>query len=163
MSVHRTNLDAGGEGLSDRTSQSNRCCAYQRLLTPIIKEALLASYLVTEAAGFIGRSIAAPYSSRSESVCGIDNFITCKLANQVGLDSMEFIEGDRTDPNVYTQACKGMEIIFHEAALDSVFRSVASSTTTRSSGSRPMSLIKRNKPVVCFFREKDFSKVIPLI
>ena len=64
---------------------------------------------------------------------------------------MEFIEGNRTDPNVYTQACKGMEIIFHEAALDSVFRSVASSAITRSSGSRLMSLIKRNNHADCFF------------
>jgi len=72
MSVHCANLDAGGEGLSDRTLQSNRCCAYQRLLTPIIKEALLASYLVTEAAGFIGCSIAAALTSRGESIRDID-------------------------------------------------------------------------------------------
>ena len=38
---------------------------------------------------------------------------------------MEFMEGDLTDPEQCARACEGVEIIFHEAALASVPRSVA--------------------------------------
>jgi nucleoside-diphosphate-sugar epimerase len=85
----------------------------------------LASYLVTGAAGFIGRSIAAALLARGETVRGIDNFIAGKRSNLVGLEKMEFIEGDLTDPVACAKACTGVEIVFHEAALASVPRSVA--------------------------------------
>jgi UDP-glucose 4-epimerase len=85
----------------------------------------LPSYLVTGAAGFIGRSIAAALLARGETVRGIDSFITGKRANLVGLEAMEFIEGDLADPSACAQACAGVEIVFHEAALASVPRSVA--------------------------------------
>jgi UDP-glucose 4-epimerase len=85
----------------------------------------LASYLVTGAAGFIGRSIAAALLARGEKVRGIDNFIAGKHCNLVGLEAMEFIEGDLTDPAACAKACQGIEIVFHEAALASVPRSVA--------------------------------------
>lgn len=85
----------------------------------------MARYLVTGAAGFIGRSIAAALLSRGETVRGIDNFITGKKKNLIGLEAMEFIEGDLTDPAACAKACKGVDIVFHEAALASVPRSVA--------------------------------------
>lgn len=85
----------------------------------------MASYLVTGAAGFIGRSIAAALLARGETVRGIDNFIAGKRTNLVGLEAMEFIEGDLTDPAACAKACAGVEIVFHEAALASVPRSVA--------------------------------------
>ncbi len=90
----------------------------------------MAKYLVTGAAGFIGRSIAAALAARGESVRGIDNFITGKRANLVGLEAMEFMEGDLADPVACAQACTGVEIIFHEAALASVPRSVADPVAT---------------------------------
>ncbi|MGH9562398.1 MAG: NAD-dependent epimerase/dehydratase family protein, partial [Terracidiphilus sp.] len=82
-------------------------------------------YLVTGAAGFIGRSIAAALLARGESVRGVDSFITGKRANLAGLDAMEFVEGDLADPAVCAKVCQGVEIVFHEAALASVPRSVA--------------------------------------
>lgn len=85
----------------------------------------MAKYLVTGVAGFIGRSIAAELLKRGESVRGIDNFITGKRANLVGLEAMEFLEGDLADPAACAKACRGVEIAFHEAALASVPRSVA--------------------------------------
>jgi nucleoside-diphosphate-sugar epimerase len=85
----------------------------------------LAKYLVTGVAGFIGRSIAAELLARGESVRGIDSFITGKPANLAGLEAMEFMEGDLADPVACAQACVGVEIVFHEAALASVPRSVA--------------------------------------
>lgn len=90
----------------------------------------MASYLVTGAAGFIGRSIAAALLARGETVRGIDNFITGKRSNLIGLESMEFIEGDLADPAACARACAGVEIVFHEAALASVPRSVADPVAT---------------------------------
>ena len=90
----------------------------------------MAKYLVTGAAGFIGRSIAAALLKRGEAVRGLDNLITGKRSNLVGLENMEFIEGDLTDPEQCADACKGIEIVFHEAALASVPRSVSDPAAT---------------------------------
>ena len=90
----------------------------------------MAKYLVTGVAGFIGRSIAAELLKRGESVRGVDSFITGKRANLVGLEAMEFIEGDLADPAVCARVCQDVEIIFHEAALASVPRSVADPVST---------------------------------
>lgn len=87
-------------------------------------------YLVTGAAGFIGRSIAAALLQRGETVRGVDNFITGKRENLIGLEAMEFVEGDLTDPVVCERVCDGVEIVFHEAALASVPRSVADPVAT---------------------------------
>jgi UDP-glucose 4-epimerase len=94
------------------------------------KKKTLAKYLVTGAAGFIGRSIAAALLARGESVRGIDSFITGKRSNLIGLEAMEFIEGDLADPAACARACAGVEIVFHEAALASVPRSVADPVST---------------------------------
>jgi UDP-glucose 4-epimerase len=85
---------------------------------------------VTGAAGFIGRSIAAALLARGNAVRGIDSFITGNPSNLVGLEAMEFIVGDLADPAVCSKACAGIEVVFHEAALASVPRSVADPVTT---------------------------------
>lgn len=85
---------------------------------------------MTGAAGFIGRSIAAALLERGEVVRGIDNFITGKRANLAGLEAMEFMDGDLADPAVCALACDGVEVVFHEAALASVPRSVADPVST---------------------------------
>jgi len=90
----------------------------------------LANYLVTGAAGFIGRSISAALIKRGDNVRGVDSFITGKRANLTGLEAMEFIEGDLADPAVCAKACAGVEVVFHEAALASVPRSVADPAAT---------------------------------
>jgi UDP-glucose 4-epimerase len=94
------------------------------------EEGILAKYLVTGVAGFIGRSIAAALLARGETVRGIDSFITGRRENLIGLEAMEFIEGDLVDPAACAQACEGVEIVFHEAALASVPRSVADPVAT---------------------------------
>ena len=90
----------------------------------------MAKYLVTGAAGFIGRSIGAALLARGETVRGVDNLVTGRRENLVGLEGMEFIEGDLADPAVCKKSCAGMEIVFHEAALASVPRSVADPVAT---------------------------------
>jgi UDP-glucose 4-epimerase len=93
-------------------------------------DAALPKYLVTGAAGFIGRSIASTLLARGETVRGIDSFITGKRTNLAGLEAMEFLEGDLRDPAVCAKGCSGVEVIFHEAALASVPRSVADPLAT---------------------------------
>ncbi len=88
------------------------------------------NYLVTGAAGFIGRSIAAALLERGDSVRGVDNLSTGKHENLAGLEKMEFLVGDLADPAVCAKACEGVEVIFHEAALPSVPRSVADPLST---------------------------------
>lgn len=90
----------------------------------------MARFLVTGAAGFIGRSIAAALLARGDSVRGIDSFITGRKSNLAGLEAMEFLEDDLADPVACARACAGAEIVFHEAALASVPRSVADPVST---------------------------------
>ena len=61
---------------------------------------------------------------------GVDNLSTGKRQNLIGLEKMDFLEGDLADPSVCAKACEGVEIIFHEAALPSVPRSVADPRST---------------------------------
>jgi len=87
-------------------------------------------YLVTGVAGFIGRSIAAELLRRGEAVRGIDSFITGKPENMAAFEAIEFLQGDLADPAACAAACEGIEIVFHEAALASVPRSVADPVAT---------------------------------
>lgn len=84
----------------------------------------MADYLVTGVAGFIGSSIARALVARGDKVRGVDNFSTGKRQNLAGLESMELIEGDLNDTGLAERACREIEIIFHEAALPSVPRSI---------------------------------------
>ncbi len=84
---------------------------------------------MTGAAGFIGRSIAAALLQRGERVRGVDNFLTGRRENLIGLEAMEFLEGDLIDPEICQRACAGVEIIFHEAGLASVPRSISDPVT----------------------------------
>jgi UDP-glucose 4-epimerase len=85
----------------------------------------MASYLVTGIAGFIGSSIAEALVAKGEQVRGIDNLSTGKREN---LDCLrgkaEFLEADITDPRACSEACRGVDFIFHEAAIPSVPLSV---------------------------------------
>lgn len=84
----------------------------------------MSHYLVTGVAGFIGSSIARDLLRRGENVRGVDNFVTGKHENLVGLEAMEFIEGDIVNSSISERACEGVDYVFHEAAIPSVPRSV---------------------------------------
>jgi len=92
------------------------------------------TYLVTGAAGFIGRSIAAELLARGKKVRGIDNFVTGKRENLLGLEAMDFIEADINDTAAVAKACRGVECIFHEAAIPSVPRSIEDPVTSNHAG-----------------------------
>jgi UDP-glucose 4-epimerase len=54
----------------------------------------------------------------------VDNFATGKRENLIGIEGMEFVEGDLANLDVCREVCAGVEVVFHEAALPSVPRSV---------------------------------------
>jgi UDP-glucose 4-epimerase len=82
--------------------------------------------LVTGGAGFIGSHIAQTLVERGERVRILDNFATGRRANLAGFaDKITLIEGDLNEPEALRRAVKGVEVIYHEAALPSVPRSVA--------------------------------------
>lgn len=81
--------------------------------------------LVTGAAGFIGSSLARALLAAGHAVRGVDNFSTGKRENLADIGAMTLVEGDLADAEVAAKACRGIEIVFHEAAIPSVPRSVA--------------------------------------
>jgi nucleoside-diphosphate-sugar epimerase len=82
-------------------------------------------YLVTGGAGFIGSHIVEALVKRGERVRVLDNLTTGKRGNLEHLASrIEFIEGDIRDLETTRRAVEGVKIIFHEAAIPSVPRSV---------------------------------------
>lgn len=86
----------------------------------------MAVFLVTGGAGFIGSHIATALVERGEEVRVLDNFSTGFRRNLDHLrDRVEIIEADITDAKMVRSACEGVDVIFHQAALASVPRSVA--------------------------------------
>jgi len=81
--------------------------------------------LVTGGAGFIGSNLADGLIRQGAKVTILDNFAT---GFQENLDEIagdfRFIEGSVADPDIAAKAVEGVEIVFHEAALPSVPRSV---------------------------------------
>jgi nucleoside-diphosphate-sugar epimerase len=81
--------------------------------------------LVTGGAGFIGSNLAGELIRRGAKVRIIDNFITGFRENLDEIEGdFEFVEGDLNDPAALNRAIDGVEIVFHQAALPSVPRSV---------------------------------------
>lgn len=77
--------------------------------------------LVTGGAGFIGSHIVRALVQRGDQVRVLDNLCTGFRHNLLEVASeVEFIEGDVADPSVVARAVKGIELIYHEAALASV-------------------------------------------
>ena len=76
-------------------------------------------YLITGGAGFIGSHIARALLAQGAEVRILDNFSSGKRENLKGLD-VEIIEGDLRDASRVTEAVRGVDIIFHEAAFVSV-------------------------------------------
>jgi UDP-glucose 4-epimerase len=97
------------------------------------------TFLVTGGAGFIGSHIAESLVLHGERVRVLDNLSTGNRANLQHIErQIEFIEGDVTNPNAVAAAVKGVDCIFHEAALASVPRSVEAplDTNARKAGVR---------------------------
>lgn len=85
----------------------------------------MATHLVTGGAGFIGSSIAEALLAKGERVRILDDFSSGRRQNLESLEgNVEIIEGTITDAETVTRAVKGVEVVFHQAAIPSVARSV---------------------------------------
>jgi nucleoside-diphosphate-sugar epimerase len=82
--------------------------------------------LVTGGAGFIGSSITRALLAQGRPVRVLDNLSSGKRENLADLrGDVEVIEGDILDPATMAKAAEGVEVIFHQAAIPSVPRSLA--------------------------------------
>jgi UDP-glucose 4-epimerase len=82
-------------------------------------------YLVTGGAGFIGSHLAETLAGQGHRVRVLDNFSTGKRENLASCENqIELVEGDVTRFEDVVQAMAGVEIVFHQAAVPSVPRSI---------------------------------------
>jgi len=89
------------------------------------------TWLVTGAAGFIGSNLAEALLKLDQNVVGLDNFSTGKRENlQHG---MRLIEGDIRSLETCREACRGVDVVLHQAALGSVPRSIDKPLATHDS------------------------------
>ncbi len=81
--------------------------------------------LVTGGAGFIGSHLVAALVEDGHTVRVLDNFSTGKRANLEGVRrDAEIVKGDCADLARARQAARGIEVVYHQAAIPSVARSV---------------------------------------
>ena len=86
-----------------------------------------ARFLVTGGAGFIGSNLVAALVAAGEHVRVLDNCVTGFWEHLDGIEDqskIDRIDGDIRDAEAVARAMAGVEIVFHEAALGSVPRSV---------------------------------------
>ena len=80
----------------------------------------MSAHLVTGGAGFIGSHIVEALVKRGDEVRILDNFATGRRENiEPLLDRTTLIEGDVNDPDALTEAMRGVEVVYHEAAIPS--------------------------------------------
>jgi nucleoside-diphosphate-sugar epimerase len=87
--------------------------------------------LVTGGAGFIGSHLVDALVARGAKVRVLDNFFTGRRKNlEQSLERIDLVEGDIRDLDACLKACDGVKVVFHEAALGSVPRSMKDPATT---------------------------------
>jgi UDP-N-acetylglucosamine 4-epimerase len=88
-------------------------------------------WLVTGAAGFIGSNLTERLLQLGQDVVALDDFSTGSRDNIADMHSLEapgtlrFIEGSVADPAAVRDACDGVDVVLHQAAIGSVPRSIA--------------------------------------
>jgi UDP-glucose 4-epimerase len=85
----------------------------------------MANVLITGIAGFIGSSLARALLAEGATVRGIDNLSTGNPSNLSEICSrIDFRQADILDESAIEDACRGIDYVFHQAAIPSVPRSV---------------------------------------
>lgn len=89
------------------------------------------TYLVTGGAGFIGSHLSERLVRGGHRVRVLDDFSSGKIENLESVrDEVEIIRGDVRDIDLVREAMDGVEVVFHQAAIGSVPRSVADPIST---------------------------------
>jgi UDP-glucose 4-epimerase len=78
--------------------------------------------LVTGGGGFIGSAVCRALLEQGAAVRVLDNFLTGFEANVP--DGVELVRGDLRNKDDVDRACRGIEVVFHQAAFRSVPKSV---------------------------------------
>jgi len=82
--------------------------------------------LVTGGCGFIGSMLVRRLTESRDRVRVLDDFSTGSRDNLAGCDkAVELLEGDVRDPATVLAAMRGVEVVYHFAAMPTVARSVA--------------------------------------
>jgi len=83
------------------------------------------SCLVTGGAGFIGSALVRALLARGDRVRVIDNFFSGKRENLASVAAdVDLVDGDIRDGGALGRALAGVELVFHQAAIASVPRSL---------------------------------------
>lgn len=91
----------------------------------------MTKYLVTGGAGFIGSNLVDALVKKGGNVRVFDNLSTGRLENLKSIeDEIDFVQGDVRDLETVRKVMDGVEVVFHEAALPSVVRSVEDPTAS---------------------------------
>jgi len=91
----------------------------------------MAKYLVTGGAGFIGCNLTRFLLDKRHKVVVLDNFSTGKRSNLTDIAGrIDLREADVRDAKAVASAMAGCQVVFHQAALGSVPRSVADPATS---------------------------------
>ena len=87
--------------------------------------------LVTGAAGFIGSHLVDALLERGARVRAFDNLATGRKENlSPSAERIEFLEADIRDAGACREACRGVSVVFHQAALGSIPRSMKDPATS---------------------------------
>ena len=87
--------------------------------------------LVTGGAGFIGHHLVRSLVDRGDQVTVIDDFSTGRRARLEPLrDQVSVVDASILDPSALDRAAAGVEVVFHEAAVPSVARSLVAPMAT---------------------------------
>lgn len=89
--------------------------------------------LITGGAGFIGSNLCEELVKKGNYVVCLDNFSTGRIENIQGLldnNRFKLIEGDIRNLDTCLKAVNGVDVVFHEAALGSIPRSIDDPITT---------------------------------
>ncbi|MCA1726369.1 MAG: SDR family oxidoreductase [Actinobacteria bacterium] len=82
-------------------------------------------HLVTGGAGFIGSNLSRALLQEGYRVRVLDDFSTGRKENLEGVESdLELVEGDLRDPAIAAEAMAGVAVVYHQAAIPSVVRSI---------------------------------------
>jgi UDP-N-acetylglucosamine 4-epimerase len=96
-------------------------------------EAKPKTWLITGVAGFIGSNLLETLLRLNQNVVGLDNLSAGyrhnlkqvqELVTSAQWKRFKFIEGDICDDLVCNAACKGVDLVLHQAAIGSVSRSI---------------------------------------